>query len=188
MEYSTGIRRMDVMLIDPDIVSRGNMGALVRDFGCYLVRPFEDIDKAVVSIASKPPAVVICNWDPDGENARALLDAVRLNQNDHIAKTPIILMSRNMDRRTMSDCLMAGATQFLKSPVVPADLMSKLVFVLKDKRATVRQQRRLVYVAPPRKPLRKPAGAQVKIVEFPTKPAAPAPKDPGPESEDILEI
>jgi len=169
MEYGTRIKRMDVMLIDPDKVSRGNLGALLRDFGCYSVRPFEDCETPIVSIISKPPSVVFCNWDPDQKFAESILHAVRHQNLDKVAATPVILVSRNLNRRVMSDGLRAGATQFMASPVVPADLIKKLNFVLSDKRSMTRQNGRLVYTIPPRK-LVKRNPVEVNVVEFVSKP------------------
>ncbi len=165
MEYNSRIKRMDVMLIDPDKVSRGNLGALVRDFGCYLVRPFDDVEKAVVSIISKPPAIVICNWDAGEQISLCVLKQTRSHGNDMIARTPIVLMSRNLERLDMSKCLLAGTTQFLASPVIPADLMKKMVFILKDQRQMIRKDGRLIYVAAPRSMGARPKPS-VKIMEF----------------------
>ncbi len=173
MQYSSRIKRMDVMLIDPDKVSRGNLGALLRDFGCYSVRPFEDCETPIVSIISKPPSVVFCNWDPDQRFAEQVLRSVRCQNSDKIAATAVILVSRNLNRKMMSEGLRAGATQFISSPVVPADLLKKLEFVLNDQRPMVRKNGRLQYAAAPRKLVKKQRPS-VKVMEFTAKSSAPS--------------
>ncbi|VAV87750.1 hypothetical protein MNBD_ALPHA06-712 [hydrothermal vent metagenome] len=187
MEYNSNIKRMDVMILDPDVVSRGNLGALIRDFGCYLVRPFEDPEKAIVSIVAKPPAVVLCNFDPDGRFAATLLSHIRRHRIDVIASTPIILVSRKLDRQMMSVGLQAGATQFLANPVVPSDLMDKLVFVLKDQREMVRKEGRLTYLAAHRK-LPKNPPKSVNVIEFPAEEPTKTPMIPDDDDDDILEL
>lgn len=188
MEYGSRIRRMDVMLIDPNTVSRGNLGALVRDFGCYLVRPFDDPEIAVVSILSKPPAVVLCNWGADGAMTKQVLDQIRNHGVEVIARTPIIAVAQNLNRQMTSDALKAGVTQVLSSPVVPADLMKKLIFVLTDQRQMLRREGRLTYVASPKKAkLTKPAPPPA-VVEFPAAPVTPAPEVPDTEPDDVLEL
>lgn len=170
MEYGTRIRRMDVMLIDANKVSRGNLGALIRDFGCYSVRPFEDSETPIVSIINKAPSVVLCNWGSEGEFAAKILNVIRRHSVEAVAKTPFILVSRNWDRQMMSVGLKAGATNFLDDPVVPADLMKKLIFVLCDKRQMLRQSGKLVYVSAPMRQLKKPKSKQkVQVMEFTTK-------------------
>jgi len=165
MEYGSRIRRMDVMILDPDIVSRGNLGALIRDFGCYNVRPFDNVEMAIVSIISKPPSIVLCSFDEDKEFAATILEHIRRHNIDTTAQTPIVLVSKNLDTLTMSKGVQIGATQFLASPVVPAELIKKLVFVLKDNREMVRLDGRLTYVAVLKK-IQKPTAPKVQIVEF----------------------
>jgi len=166
MEYGSRLRRMDVMILDPETVSRGKVGALVRDFGCYNVRPFDNVEKAIVSIITKPPSIVLCNYDPNGEFASTVLDHIRRHGTDVIAQTPIILVSKSVDKTMISNSLQMGATQFLASPVVPAELIKKLVFVLKDNRQMVRQIGRLTYVPIPKRKT-KPTTPKVQVIEFP---------------------
>ncbi|PHR62766.1 MAG: hypothetical protein COA47_02465 [Robiginitomaculum sp.] len=188
MEYGSRIRRMDVMLIDPNTVSRGNLGALIRDFGCYLVRPFDDPEIAVVSILSKPPAVVLCNWGTDGAMVRQVLDQIRNHRNDEVARTPIIAVAQNLNRQITSNALKAGITQVLASPVVPADLMKKLIFVLTDQRQMLRREGRLTYVANLKKSkLIKPVPVP-KVLEFPAASVTPTPRAADAEPDDVLEL
>jgi response regulator RpfG family c-di-GMP phosphodiesterase len=179
MEYGTRIRRMDVMLIDANKVSRGNLGALIRDFGCYSVRPFEDSETPIVSIINKPPSVVLCNWGSDGAFAIKILNVIRRHSVEAVARTPFILVSRNWDRQMMSVGLKAGATNFLDDPVVPADLMKKLTFVLCDKRQMLRNAGKMIYVSAPARQIKKSKPKpNVKIMEFTTKPKVRPKSDP----------
>lgn len=179
MEYGTRIRRMDVMLIDANKVSRGNLGALVRDFGCYSVRPFEDSETPIVSIINKPPSVVLCHWDSDGEFATKILNVIRRHSVEAVAKTPFILVTNNKSRQMMSIGLKAGATHFLDDPVVPADLIKKLTFVLCDKRQMLRHAGKMIYVAAPARQIKKSKlKPNVKIMEFTSKPKVKPKPDP----------
>lgn len=186
MEYGTRIKRMDVMLIDPDITSRGNLGALIRDFGCYCVRPFEDCETPIVSIFNKPPSVILCNWDPKGTFVTTILDTIRRHRSDVVAQTPVIVVSKNLSRQVMSVGLQAGATQFLANPVVPSDLVKKLVFVLNDKRQMIRNDGRLVYVSRPRKANRRSSAPN--IIEFPASQSKVKSVLDASDPEDVLEL
>ncbi|MBL4617317.1 MAG: response regulator [Robiginitomaculum sp.] len=179
MEYGTRIRRMDVMLIDANKVSRGNLGSLIRDFGCYSVRPFEDSETPIVSIINKPPSVVLCHWGSDGEFAAKVLNVIRRHGIDAVAKTPFVIVTRNKNRQIISAGLKAGATHFLDDPVVPADLIKKLTFVLCDKRQMLRHAGKMVYVSAPARQIKKSnAKRNVKIMEFTTKPKVKPKPDP----------
>lgn len=169
MEIVSDIRRMDVMIIDPDKVSRGNLAALARDFGCYSIRPFDNVEEAIVSILNKPPKLAIVHWGEDGALAYKLLREIRCDPRDEIARTPIVIETADMGRSILSKGLQWGATQFLEWPVVPAKLKQTLIFVRRDKRDTVRHGGRLHYVARPRnkaKPV--PSKPNVQIKEFST--------------------
>lgn len=189
MEIVSDIRRMDVMIIDPDKVSRGNLAALTRDFGCYSIRPFDNVEEAIVSIINKPPKVVFVHWGENGELARKLLREVRCDPRDEVARTPIVIETADMGRAVLSKGIQWGATQFIAWPVVPAKLMQTLVFVLRDKRQTTRRGGRLHYVAPKRKPKAPPKKPSVTIREFPPEDAKPAGATESPvDPDDILEL
>lgn len=191
MEIVTDIRRMDVMIVDPDKVARGNLAALARDFGCYSIRPFDNAEEAIVSIIGRPPKVVFVNWGENGELAYKLLEEIRCDPRDEVARTPIVIETADMGRAVLSKGIQWGATQFIAWPVVPAKLMQTLVFVRRDSRDTVRLGGRLQYLAPPRKPKVTRPGPKVKIQEFTAEPTPASDREPAQQSsdpDDILEL
>ncbi len=163
MITSQVIKRMDVVIIDDSQRIRSLMAALLRDLGCLNVRPYEGVVDACVGIERTRPGLVLCDWRMAAANGGVFLDRIRTNNDDHIAKTPVIIVTGHGSREILAEAMKKGATQFLVKPVVPLELLKKMAFVHNDRRQMVRRQGRMVYVKP--KPEPKPNAASAKPVK-----------------------
>ncbi len=181
---------MDVVVIDDSARMRQLMAALLRDLGCYSVRPYENVDEACVAIQNKRPALVLCDWQMAAANGGVFLDRIRCHPDDRIASTPVIMVTGYGSRDILLESMKKGATQFLVKPVVPSELLKKMAFVLNDDRQMVRRNGRLVYMPPKKKAKAKAAGKQAAQRQEHTERKVPrqAPVPPDKVQSDVWEL
>jgi len=157
---SSAIKRMDVVVIDDSARMRQLLASLLRDLGCYSVRPFENVDEACVAIENKRPSMVLCDWQMATADGGVFLDRIRCAPDDRIASTPVVVVTGHGSRDILLESMKKGATQFLVKPVVPGELLKKMAFALNDDREMVRRNGRLVYMPPKKKVRQKAARAK----------------------------
>ncbi len=150
---------MSVVVIDDSQRIRSLMAALLRDLGCHSVRPYEGVDQACTGIEKERPTLVLCDWKMTAADGGVFLDRIRTHRDDHIASTPVIIVTGFGSRDILVEAMQKGATQFLVKPVVPRELLKKMAFVHNDDREMRRRNDRMVYLKAKTAP--KPAPAKV---------------------------
>ncbi|PHS24307.1 MAG: hypothetical protein COA84_09535 [Robiginitomaculum sp.] len=146
---------MSVAVIDDSQRIRSLMAALLRDLGCQSVSPYEGVEQACQGLERERPSLILCDWKMTEANGGVFLDRIRMHKDDHIATTPVVIVTGFGSRDILAEAMQKGATQFLVKPVVPIELLKKMAFVHTDDRPMVRRNGRMVYVKP--KPAPKPA-------------------------------
>ncbi len=171
MITSQAIKRMDVVIIDDSQRIRSLMAALLRDLGCYSVRPFESVNEACVDIENARPSLVLCDWLMEGAGGSVFLDRIRCHTDEHIARTPVIIVTGHGSRDILVEAMQKGATQFLVKPVVPHELLKKMGFAHNDDREIVRRNGRMIYLKS--KPVAKPKSiVKTPVILDATKPSS----------------
>ncbi len=157
---------MDVVVIDDSKLIRSLMAGLLRDLGCYSVRPYEGVNQACLGIENQRPSMVLCDWKMAAADGSVFLDRIRSHKDDAIARMPIIIVTGFGSRDILVEAMKKGATQFLVKPVVPRELIKKIAFAHNDDREMVRNKAgRMVYLQP-----------KAKTKPQPAAPTAPSPK------------
>ncbi|MDQ7018521.1 MAG: response regulator [Robiginitomaculum sp.] len=156
---------MSVVVIDDSQRIRSLMAALLRDLGCHSVCPYEGVEQACTGIEKERPTMVLCDWKMTAADGGVFLDRIRTHRDDHIASTPVIIVTGFGSRDILIEAMQKGATQFLVKPVVPRELLKKMAFVHNDDREMVRRKGRMIYMKA--KPVPKPAPVRA----MPSRPA-----------------
>lgn len=172
MITSQVIKRMSVAVIDDSQRIRSLMAALLRDLGCQSVTPYEGVETACQGLARERPSLILCDWKMAEANGGVFLDRIRTHKDDHIASTPVVIVTGFGSRDILVEAMQKGATQFLVKPVVPVELLKKMAFVHNDDRLMVRRNGRMVYVKPKPAPKAAPNISTKPAVERQTPVAA----------------
>ncbi len=123
----TSLRGLHVLIVEDDLHARRFLTALVEQCGAH-VTPASSVAEALDTLAASRPDVIVTDIAMPGEDGLAFIRRLRLTQPSlpAIAVTAIYVAPEDRAR-----LLSAGFSEYMRKPIVPAELAQAIDFVVK---------------------------------------------------------
>ena len=97
-------------------MSRRVLAQLLSTAG-YNCRVSQDGSEALRIIHTKPPALLLLDFDMPGLNGAEVLKRLRSDENGAVSQVPAIMLTAHGSEQSEVSCLQAGADDFVTKPV-----------------------------------------------------------------------
>jgi sigma-B regulation protein RsbU (phosphoserine phosphatase) len=108
--------RAEILIVDDDALSRKILAQVLTSAG-YNCQVCKDGGEALEIIHTKPPSLLLLDFDMPGANGAEVLRELRSDQNQEVAQVPAIMLTGHGSERSEVSCLQAGADDFVTKPV-----------------------------------------------------------------------
>jgi phosphoserine phosphatase RsbU/P len=115
----------EILVVDDDAMSRRVLAKLLTAAG-YKCRVSEDGSEALEIAYTRPPSVLLLDFDMPGLNGAEVLRRLRSDQNPAVAQIPTIMLTAHGSEASEVSCLQAGADDFVTKPVNAAVLRARI--------------------------------------------------------------
>lgn len=106
-------------------MSRRVLTQLLRGSG-YNCRGSRDGSEALEIIHTKPPSLLLLDFDMPGLNGAEVLERLRSNEDAAVAQVPVIMLTAHGSEQSEITCLQAGADDFVTKPVNASVLRARI--------------------------------------------------------------
>jgi sigma-B regulation protein RsbU (phosphoserine phosphatase) len=113
------------LVVDDDAMSRRVLMQLLRGAG-YNCRGSRDGSEALEIIHTKPPSLLLLDFDMPGLNGAEVLERLRSNEDAAVAQVPVIMLTAHGSEQSEVTCLQAGADDFVTKPVNASVLRARI--------------------------------------------------------------
>jgi phosphoserine phosphatase RsbU/P len=115
----------EILVVDDDAMSRRVLAKLLTAAG-YKCRVSADGSEALEIAHTRPPSVLLLDFDMPGLNGAEVLRRLRSDQNPAVAQIPTIMLTAHGSEASEVSCLQAGADDFVTKPVNAAVLRARI--------------------------------------------------------------
>jgi putative two-component system response regulator len=122
-----------VVIVDDSKSSLANLKRLVQQVHGHRCHTFEDPSKAAAVLGFLSPSLVLVDYHMPKMNGVEFI--LWMRRVPILADVPVVMVTASDDRGVLHAALEAGATDFLRKPVDPAELKPRLYNLLKLRRA-----------------------------------------------------
>src|SRR5437867_341150 len=120
-----GNSRAEILVVDDDSMSRRVLAQLLSAAG-YDCRVSRDGSEALDAIHTRPPALLLLDFDMPGLNGAEVLRRLRSDEEPGVAQIPAIMLTAHGSEQSEVSCLQAGADDFVTKPVNAAVLQARI--------------------------------------------------------------
>src|SRR5213079_3126103 len=115
----------EILVVDDDAMSRRLLAQLLMaaGFKCLVCK---DGSEALEIIHTKPPSLLLLDFDMPGLNGAEVLTHLRSDHNPAVAQIPVIMLTAHGSEESEVSCLQAGADDFVTKPVYTAVLQARI--------------------------------------------------------------
>jgi sigma-B regulation protein RsbU (phosphoserine phosphatase) len=117
--------RPEILVVDDDAMSRRVLAQLLMAAG-YNCRVCKDGSEALERVHSKPPSVLLLDFDMPGPDGAEVLRRLRSDEDPAVAQVPAIMLTAHGSDESEVSCLQAGADDFVTKPVNAAVLRARI--------------------------------------------------------------
>jgi len=126
IEMSTAkMSNAEILIVDDDALSRRILAQVLTSTG-YNCKVCGDGTEALQIIHTKPPSLLLLDFDIPGANGAEVLKQLRADQDQAIAQLPTIMLTAHGSEESEVSCLQAGADDFVTKPVNAAVLRARI--------------------------------------------------------------
>src|SRR6266481_1025435 len=115
----------EILVVDDDAMSRRVLAQLLLTAG-YNCRVSRDGSEALQIIHTKPPALLLLDFDMPGLNGAEVLKCLHSDEDATVAQVPAIMLTAHGSEQSEVSCLQAGADDFVTKPVNAAVLRARI--------------------------------------------------------------
>jgi sigma-B regulation protein RsbU (phosphoserine phosphatase) len=115
----------EILVIDDDAMSRRVLAQLLTAAG-YDCRVSKDGSEALETIHTRPPSLLLLDFDMPGLNGAEVLRRLRADENPTVAQIPAIMLTAHGSEQSEVSCLQAGANDFVTKPVNASVLRARI--------------------------------------------------------------
>src|SRR5436309_2010074 len=115
----------EILVVDDDAMSRRVLAQLLSAAG-YNCRVSNDGSEALETIHTRPPALLLLDFDMPGLNGAEVLKRLRSDEEPGVAQIPAIMLTAHGSEQSEVSCLQAGADDFVTKPVNAAVLQARI--------------------------------------------------------------
>ena len=123
MSQSMLLKQAKVLIVEDDL-NQSNLESEILDSSDYQVTVVDSFERAVEILLIKAFDVVLLDYDLPGKKGDDLCRWIRLQEN--LALMPIIIVTGFDSFSLLPTCMDAGATDFIKKPFHPVELLSRV--------------------------------------------------------------
>jgi sigma-B regulation protein RsbU (phosphoserine phosphatase) len=120
-----GNSHAEILVADDDAMSRRVLTQLLSAAG-YDCRGSKDGSEALEIIHTKPPSLLLLDFDMPGLNGAEVLKRLRSDHNAAVAQVPVIMLTAHGSEQSEVSCLQAGADDFVTKPVNASVLRARI--------------------------------------------------------------
>ena len=115
----------EILVVDDDAMSRRVLAQLLSTAG-YNCRVSQDGSEALRIIHTKPPALLLLDFDMPGLNGAEVLKRLRSDEDAAVSQVPAIMLTAHGSEQSEVSCLKAGADDFVTKPVNASVLRARI--------------------------------------------------------------
>lgn len=115
----------EILIVDDDALSRNILAQVLTSAG-YNCQVCGDGAEALAIIHTKPPSLLLLDFDMPGVNGAEVLRELRSDQHQAVAQVPAIMLTGHGSEESEVSCLQAGADDFVTKPVNAAVLRARI--------------------------------------------------------------
>jgi len=115
----------EILIVDDDALSRRILAQVLTSSG-YNCKVCGDGTEALQIIHTKPPSLLLLDFDIPGANGAEVLRQLRSDQDQGIAQLTTIMLTAHGSEESEVSCLQAGADDFVTKPVNAAVLRARI--------------------------------------------------------------
>jgi sigma-B regulation protein RsbU (phosphoserine phosphatase) len=115
----------EILIVDDDAMSRRILAQLLSTAG-YDCRGSKDGSEALQIIHTKPPALLLLDFDMPGLNGAEVLKRLRSDEDAAVSQVPAIMLTAHGSEQSEVSCLQAGADDFVTKPVNASVLAARI--------------------------------------------------------------
>jgi sigma-B regulation protein RsbU (phosphoserine phosphatase) len=115
----------EILVVDDDAMSRRVLARTLGAVG-YNCRVCKDGSEALDAIQTRPPSLLLLDFDMPGPNGAEVLRRLRSDENPAVAQIPAIMLTAHGSEQSEISCLKAGADDFVTKPVNAAVLRARI--------------------------------------------------------------
>ena len=115
----------EILVVDDDAMSRRVLAQLLSAAG-YNCRVSNDGSEALETIRTRPPSVLLLDFDMPGLNGAEVLRRLRSDEDPTVAQVPAIMLTAHGSEQSEVSCLQAGADDFVTKPVNASVLRARI--------------------------------------------------------------
>ena len=115
----------EILIVDDDALSRKILAQVLTAAG-YKCEVCENGAEALEIIHTKPPSLLLLDFDMPGANGAEVLRRLRSDEQHTIAQVPTIMLTAHGSEQSEVSCLQAGADDFVTKPVNTAVLRARI--------------------------------------------------------------
>lgn len=131
------LQGLSVMVVDDNASTRRMVSDVLGAFGVSDVRLASGGAEALEMIRHQPPGLALCDWHMVPMDGIAFLKSLRRKDFGHGSTTPAIMLTAHTKPELVKAAMEAGANHFVAKPIVPANLLKRILWVLEDRREFV---------------------------------------------------
>lgn len=133
MLQSMMLKQAKVLIVEDDL-NQSNLESEILDSSDYKVAVVDSFESALEILLKKTFDVVLLDYDLPGKKGDDLCRWIRLQEN--LVLLPVIIVTGGDTFSTLPTCMEAGATDFIKKPFHPIELLSRVNSAIRFKRNT----------------------------------------------------
>ena len=115
----------EILVVDDDAMSRRVLAQLLSAAG-YNCRVSNDGSEALETIHTRPPSLLLLDFDMPGLNGAEVLRCLRSDEDPTVAQIPAIMLTAHGSEQSEISCLQAGADDFVTKPVNASVLRARI--------------------------------------------------------------
>lgn len=115
----------EILVVDDDAMSRRVLAQLLSAAG-YNCRVSNDGSEALETIHTRPPSLLLLDFDMPGLNGAEVLKCLRSDEDPTVAQIPAIMLTAHGSDQSEVSCLQAGADDFVTKPVNASVLRARI--------------------------------------------------------------
>ena len=115
----------EILVVDDDAMSRRVLAQLLSAAG-YNCRVSNDGSEALETIHTRPPSLLLLDFDMPGLNGAEVLRRLRSDEDPTVAQIPAIMLTAHGSEQSEVSCLQAGADDFVTKPVNASVLRARI--------------------------------------------------------------
>lgn len=132
------LSQLSVLVVDDSDMMRRTLEAILLSLGVGVVLHAQNAYEAFEVVCELKPDFVISDWDMAPGDGFVLVDMIRNEPDSPNRYLPVIMLTGHSDKERVEMARDHGVTEFLAKPVMPKDLLARVLAIIENPRSFVR--------------------------------------------------